>query len=272
MTDIRVPINADGRPTMVFRNAEESGWMWVEDWDLWKRYMSGDHDDRERGRRHKPAMNAYAAALITGSIPYEAEHIKSEVYQDARREWKRKHGIGHVIDQFVRHLEFQHAIGKIALYFIPYVGPLASQLAQGFDPMVEAAEKKAISDHEAENVSDRFRQEYYEAMDAWIRDDNADLPGPFLAYHAEVVAPAALDVKEQMMSGVLETASGLYPLNRTGLELWAAQNEDYSMPVIGGGYTLVKREFSTNWRALALGALFASIAAFGLHAVMAEAS
>jgi len=240
MPTVSVPINDAHGTVLAFVNAEGSGWMRSDHWDLWRSYMAGDHQERDRGRRHKPGWNAWAAGLITGATPEEAENVAREVYEDAKEEWQRKHGFGRVIDQFVRHLEFHHAVGTIALYFIPYIGPFLAPIAKNFDPMVEAAAKNAVAKHEAGNVSQKFRAEYYDSMDRWLAGE-ADLPAKFLDYHAEVVVPAALEVREQIASGVVETESGSYPLDRSGWDLWSSRGGDPGFEYIGGFFGRIEQ-------------------------------
>ena len=231
--DISLQVNAAGDPVETFRNEEASGWMKLDDWQIWRTWMSGGSDDRGKGRRHKPAFNARAAALITGAERDQADEIASAVYREQQARWRAKHGFGQVAYQFMAHLPIQHYVGTIALSFIPYIGPFLSAAAQQATPMVEAASKEAIARHEATRVSEAYRADYYEAMDAWLRG-GPEPPVEYLEYHATVVVPAALDVRDQLASGVLDTATGSYPLTKGGWELWSAQNEDYRLPVIGG--------------------------------------
>jgi hypothetical protein len=208
---------------MSFKNSEGSGWMRHVDWDYWRSLMAGDHDDREKGRRHKPAWNAWAAALITQATPEEAENMASKALRESQREWRRKHGVGRIYDQFLRHLPVQHYAGTLALFFIPVVGPFLSGVASAVTPMVEAASRDAIAKHEAHDVTEQFREDYYRAMDSYLRGETDDLPVDFLTYHAEVIVPAARDVRDQVAAGQIETSTGLYSLDMNGLALWEAQ-------------------------------------------------
>jgi hypothetical protein len=250
--EILVPINAPGDPAEVFKNEDGSGWMKADHWELWKRYMSGDGSDRDRGRRHKPSWNAWAAGLISQATPEEAETLAAKVLRESKREWKRKHGVGRIIHQFKEHLPIQHYLGTAAMLFIPVVGPTLSGLASSMTPMVIAASKKAIADHEAGNLSDRFRQDYYKAMNAYMEDPEENpLPVDFVSYHAETVVPAAREVRDQIEGGAVETETGVYPLDSNGLRVWESAGEAWSLPRYDGLFGRViqfRIEFSNDIR------------------------
>jgi hypothetical protein len=233
VAEVTIPINAPGSPLQLYRNAHESGWMRAQDWDYWWQLMNGDGDDRDKGRRHKPAWNAWAAALITQSPPDEAEAIAAKVFREAHREWSRKHDFfGRISYQFQEHLVAQHWLGTIALYFVPVLGPFLSGIASSMTPMIEAAQKTAIAKREAQTVSQRFRGEYYAAMDAWLKGGPAP-PMEFMEYHASVIIPAAHEVRDQIKAGKVQTATGVYSLDTSGFEIWAQQGEDWAIPSAG---------------------------------------
>lgn len=234
--DLTLTINDDAGSQVIFRNADGSGWMRAEDWDRWKAWMSGDATARDRGRRHKSAFQAWAAALITGASPGDAEDIATQVLNDEKDRWGRAHGWGKVKYQWAKHLPIQHYAGTVALAFVPWIGPVLSGVASNMTPMVIAASKKALSNQEGDRVSGRFRQEYYNAIDQYLEDpEGHPLPVGFLEYQQKVVIPAARAVKDQIRSGSVKTATGVYPLDVSGFDLWRASRdttvfEDYSGP------------------------------------------
>ena len=247
MPTVEVQINAPGDPVYKFVNADSSGWMTDWNWKSWKEWMSGDHEDRERGRRHQPAYNAYAAALITQSTLPDAESVANKVYDQALRDWKRKENFwGRLHYQWRKHLAIQHLGGTIALNFIPVIGPVLSGLAAGCTPMIEAAATNAIAEREGGRVAKRFREDYYKAMDSWLNGESDDLPIEFLEYHAKVVLTAARDVREQIRHGEVNTGAGVYPLTISGLSVWREQHQPYKLEDLGGFFssiTTFKSEF-----------------------------
>lgn len=227
--DIRVPVNDGKGSVLTFRNSDGSGWMEVGQWEYWRSQWGVDH----YAPRLQPSYKAYAAALITGATPEQAEKIKHDVHIASESYWSSQHGFGRVVYQFMKTLPSGHAAGTIALMFVPYIGPLLSAIAQGMTPMVNAASKEAVAKYEAGRVEARFREDYYKAMDAYIKG-GADLPPEYLEYHAEVIAPAALEVQAQIKGGTVKTQTGVYALDVNGLELWSAAGETGELEVYGG--------------------------------------
>lgn len=227
--DVRVPINAPGQPIKTFRNADGSGWMELEQWEYWRSQWGKDHTSP----RLQPSYKAYAAALISGVTPEKADEIKYEVFMESEAYWRSQHGFGRVVYQFMKTLPSHHAAGTIALMFVPYIGPLLSTIAQGMTPMVNAASKESVAKYEAGRVSSRFRENYYSAMDSYLKGEG-ELPPEYLEYHAKVIAPAALEVQAQIKAGTVKTQTGVYELDVNGLDLWASSGETGELEVYGG--------------------------------------
>jgi len=233
-------VNAPGDPVYSFVNEDGSGWMTDWNWNSWKTWMSGDHEDRERGRRHKPSYNAYAAALITQASIADADAVANRVYSEARRDWYRKENFwGRLHYQWRKHLVVQHLGGTVALFFIPVIGPFLSTIASGMTPMIEAAARNAVAQREGGRVSRQFREDYYKAMDSWLNGESEELPVEFLEYHASVVLPAAREVRDGIKAKQITTAEGVFPLNSTGLDVWRARNEPYQLENVQGFFGAV---------------------------------
>jgi hypothetical protein len=269
VAEVSVPINDALDSIELFKNEDGSGWMKIDDWNQWKYFMSGDGTDRDRGRRHKASYNARAAALITQAPPDEVEALAAKVYREARRDWERKHDLwGRMSHQFQVHFVALHWVGTIALNFIPIVGPVLSGLATQLTPMVEAAQQKAVARREDETITERFRGDYYNAMDEWLAG-GAELPMEFLQYQAEVVVPAARDLRNQIVSGQVETAEGLYPLDQNGFDVWVSMNPDFSLlPVYGGPLQSLRREWRMNMNPILLGFSVGGLFALTTHLFM----
>jgi len=204
--------------------------MELEQWQTWKGYTQ---DDNQLALRLKPAYKAFAAAMISGATPDQASEIQGQVFKESEAYFRTQHGFGRVVYQFMKTLPSHHAAGTIALMFVPYIGPLLSTIAQGMTPMVNAASKEAVAKYEAGRVSSRFRENYYGAMDSYLKGEG-DLPPEYLEYHARVIAPAALEVQAQIKAGTVKTQTGVYDLDVSGLDLWTSSGETGEMEVYGG--------------------------------------
>lgn len=278
---VSLPIN-DGVATVVaFRNEDDSGWMVDSAWNWWKSEMGGDHDSRERGRNRKEALQAYAAALITQVDLEKATEISDNVQREANRGRKAKSVKGHIMNQWVKHLPIQHYIGTTALFFIPAIGPILSSVAGMMTPMVIAASNKAIANEESGRVSRKFHQEYYNAMDAYMRDPSGSpLPMNFMQYQSEVVAPAVQKVRTDIQAGTVKTAEGVFPLDASGFAMWEQAHqglgfpaeEDFSGPFgwVEKGYYAILNDIHERPRTVAVAVVAGALAGVGAHAALKE--
>jgi len=281
MSTVSLPINDEASTVTLFRNEDGSGWMVDEAWGWWKGNMdSDDHDKRERARNRKDALQAFAAALITQSPPEKATEISDNIQREANRGRKAKSVRGHMMDQWVRHLPVQHYIGTIALNFIPVFGTFLSGAAAAMTPMVIAASKKAIANGEGRRTGTKFRQEYYNALDAYMKDPGGSpLPMDFMAYQAEVVAPAVQKVRDDIKGGTVETAEGSFPLDASGFAMWEEAHralpeleEDFSGPFgfVEKGYYAILHDIESRPKTVAVAVVAGALAGVAAHAALKE--
>lgn len=248
--------------------------MELEQWTAWKGYTQ---DDNNLAMRLKPAYKAFAAALISGATPEQSSEIQGQVWKESEDYYRTQHGFGRVVYQFMKTLPSHHRAGTIAVMFVPYIGPLLSMLAQAATPMVDAASMAAVAKYEAGRVSSRFRNDYYNAMDAYLKGEG-ELPPEYLQYHATVIAPAALEVQAQIKAGKVKTQTGVYGLDASGIDLWTQAGETAEFEVYGGVFDRVQGyyyQFQTDLSnrpgtvlaSVALGVLVGFAASFALQEV-----